>query len=200
MKFCDKLKQLRLDKSITQNDLADAIYISRSMIAKYESGAAYPTKDNIEKIAVYFNVSLSYLVDENETIQLSLESHKTINIVKRIILILGIIICLSFIIVAFIPILNGFKYVYPIPPGQIQPDKEYFTWSIVYATFINNNPIAIITVITCIINIGLYLAWFFLKSIKNNVKNTLFIISNVIFFTNIVLILISIILACSYVL
>ncbi len=200
MKFCDKLKQLRLNKSITQNDLADAIYISRSMIAKYESGAAYPTKDNIEKIALYFNVSLSYLVDEDETVQLSLESHKTINIVKRIILILGIIICLSFIIVAFIPILKGFKYVYPIPPGQIQPDKEYFTWSIVYATFINNNPIAIITVITCIINIGLYLVWLFIKSIKNSVKNMLFIISNITFFINIVLILVSIIFACSYVL
>ena len=35
MTFSEKLKKLRREKGITQNELADAIFISRSMIAKY---------------------------------------------------------------------------------------------------------------------------------------------------------------------
>ncbi len=62
MNFSDKLKKLRTENKITQSELADGIYISRSMIAKYESGLIYPSKEIIEKIAVYFNVRLSDLM------------------------------------------------------------------------------------------------------------------------------------------
>lgn len=58
MTFSEKLKKLRREKGITQNELADAIFISRSMIAKYESGLAYPTRENAEKLASFFDVAL----------------------------------------------------------------------------------------------------------------------------------------------
>ncbi len=42
--FCDKLKMLRKEKGLTQEELAKGVYVSRSLIAKYETGAAYPNK------------------------------------------------------------------------------------------------------------------------------------------------------------
>ena len=41
MKFSDKLKDLRKNKGITQEELANSIFVSRSVIAKYESDNAY---------------------------------------------------------------------------------------------------------------------------------------------------------------
>mgnify|MGYP002553448402 CR=1 FL=1 len=64
MQFSDKLKELRKSKNTTQEELANNIFISRSVIAKYESGFANPTKENLEKIGNYFNVPLSYFIDD----------------------------------------------------------------------------------------------------------------------------------------
>ena len=46
--FADKLKELRKKKGVTQAQLADAIYVSRSLITKFETGASYPNKDTLE--------------------------------------------------------------------------------------------------------------------------------------------------------
>ena len=59
MKFNEKLKELRKEKGLTQEELASKIYVSRTLISKYESGAIIPTKDNIEKLALFFNVDKS---------------------------------------------------------------------------------------------------------------------------------------------
>ena len=61
MNFSDKLKKLRKEKELTQEELASKIYVSRSLIARYENGTVVPTKENIEKLALFFNVKLSYL-------------------------------------------------------------------------------------------------------------------------------------------
>ena len=74
MTFSEKLKKLRREKGITQNELADAIFISRSMIAKYESGLAYPTRENAEKLAIFFDVELSDLFTKDENVQISLDT------------------------------------------------------------------------------------------------------------------------------
>lgn len=196
MNFSEKLKKLRHDKNITQSELADAIYVSRSMIAKYESGLVYPTKEIAEKLAVYFNVKLSYLVDTDENVQISLDTLKSIKLIHKIISIVGIITCFSFMIISLIPLLKGFNYVYPIPTGMNQPLKEYYTWSIIYSCTKNGNPIAIITFITCIIDISLFVLWQFIKQIK--AKYYLFVSATIIFILNIFLIIVSIIFGCAY--
>lgn len=172
MKFCDKLKKLRNEKGITQSELADSIYVSRSMIAKYECGNIYPTKENMEKLAVFFNVKLSYLIDNEESCQLSLESYKLIKSTNNFVFYLSVSICTIFIVFSFIPFLSGFRYVYPIPQGQNQPNKEYYVWSIFYSNFINNNPIVIITLTMCFINVLLYVIWK-TKQFKASIKHPL---------------------------
>ena len=60
--LADKLSNLRKSRGLTQEELALEIFVSRSMIAKYETGKAYPTNEILQKIADYFDVSVDYLL------------------------------------------------------------------------------------------------------------------------------------------
>lgn len=64
MKFEDKLKSLRVERGLSQENLADAIHVSRSAIAKYENGNGRPSKETLKEIAQYFNVDIHELDDE----------------------------------------------------------------------------------------------------------------------------------------
>ena len=56
--LADKLITLRKSRGLTQEELASELFISRSMIAKYETGKAYPTNEILQKIADYFEISI----------------------------------------------------------------------------------------------------------------------------------------------
>lgn len=60
--FGDKLKDLRMDAGLTQEQLAQVIGISSNSISKYESNINEPAYEILIKIAKYFNVSLDYLL------------------------------------------------------------------------------------------------------------------------------------------
>ncbi len=57
----ERLKALRKKKGMTQKELADELLLDTSSISKYESGAAVPSYEALEKIANYFHVSTDYL-------------------------------------------------------------------------------------------------------------------------------------------
>lgn len=196
MNFPDKLRKLRKERNLTQEDLANSIFVSRTMITKYENGTVYPTKENIEKIALFFNVKISDLIDENDSVKLSLESIKISKSFDNIIMTASIIVCSLFVFISFVPLLKGWKYVYPIPSGQDYPNKEYYTWSILYANIKNNNPIAIIAIVLCLINIGVYLFW----KLNNNLEKRYWLVKlgNILFVVNLFLIFITLIFAFSY--
>lgn len=66
--FKDKLKQLRLDKGVTQSDIAKAIGVSPATIGNYEQGTREPRNNAMwQKLADYFGVSVDYLMDKTET-------------------------------------------------------------------------------------------------------------------------------------
>ena len=58
----DRLKKLRKEKKLSQEALADALGLERVSISRYETGIYEPRKEQIEKIAEYFNVSTDYLL------------------------------------------------------------------------------------------------------------------------------------------
>lgn len=60
MEFAKKLKELRKERGLTQEELAQKLFVSRTLISKYESGAIYPTRENAEKIAQF--LMLVYLI------------------------------------------------------------------------------------------------------------------------------------------
>ncbi len=63
MIFSEKLKELRKERKITQEQLASIIGVERSSVGKYETGTQ-PSTDIIKRIADYFDVSVDYLLGE----------------------------------------------------------------------------------------------------------------------------------------
>ena len=62
MNFANKLKELRRARGISQAELADALHVSRSAVAKWENGLGMPGKESLSILADYFAVSEEELV------------------------------------------------------------------------------------------------------------------------------------------
>ncbi|MCH1939637.1 helix-turn-helix domain-containing protein [Holdemania massiliensis] len=60
--FYLKLKILRKEKKITQQQLADRLGITKAMVSAYENGIRLPSYDILIKIAAIFNVSTDFLL------------------------------------------------------------------------------------------------------------------------------------------
>ena len=53
MEFNEKLKELRSSRGLTQEELAEALFVSRTAISKWESGRGYPSIDSIKGISTF---------------------------------------------------------------------------------------------------------------------------------------------------
>lgn len=62
MEFNEKLKELRSSRGLTQEELAEALFVSRTAISKWESGKGYPDITLLEPIADAFSVSVAELL------------------------------------------------------------------------------------------------------------------------------------------
>lgn len=60
--FAKRLKKLRLNKHLTQDELAPELGISRSTLGMYETGKREPDFETLETIADFFNVDMNYLI------------------------------------------------------------------------------------------------------------------------------------------
>ncbi len=64
MSFADNLKAARNKKGLTQEDLAEALSVSRQAVSKWEQGDAYPEAEKMLSIAKKLNISLDWLFTE----------------------------------------------------------------------------------------------------------------------------------------
>ena len=62
MNFGNRLKTLRIKKKLTQQQLADLLGLTKSVISAYENGLRYPAYDVLIKIARIFTVSTDFLL------------------------------------------------------------------------------------------------------------------------------------------
>lgn len=62
MELKDRLKKLRAEANLTQEDFANKIFVSRTLVSKWESGDRYPSKDNLARIAVLFQIPQEELI------------------------------------------------------------------------------------------------------------------------------------------
>ena len=68
MLIADKIKKLRKDNNMTQEDLADKLNVSRQTVSKWETNVGVPDIDNIKAICNLFNISTDELLDYNNEI------------------------------------------------------------------------------------------------------------------------------------
>lgn len=99
MEFNEKLQQLRKQNNLTQEQLAEQLYVSRSAISKWESGKGYPNIESLKCIAKLFSVSIDELLSGEELISLA-ETENRSNLKKIYSFISGIldIIAIAFIV------------------------------------------------------------------------------------------------------
>jgi len=68
MEFGEKLLELRNSKGITQEELAEALFVSRAAISKWESGRGYPSIDSLKEISRFFSVSIDELLSSEKLV------------------------------------------------------------------------------------------------------------------------------------
>ena len=66
MNFSEKLVILRKENGLSQENLAEKLNVSRQAVAKWENGFGFPDISNLISISEIFNVTLDYLVKEND--------------------------------------------------------------------------------------------------------------------------------------
>ena len=77
MEFHEKLQQLRKQRGLTQEELAGALYVSRTAISKWESGRGYPSIDSLKAIAGFFSVTVDELLSGDEVLRIAEEDSNT---------------------------------------------------------------------------------------------------------------------------
>ena len=76
MEFNEKLQELRKSKSLTQEELAEALFVSRTAISKWEQGRGYPGIDSLKEISRFFSVSIDDLICSEEIISAAADEKK----------------------------------------------------------------------------------------------------------------------------
>lgn len=78
MEFHEKLQELRKSKGMTQEELADALYVSRTAISKWESKRGYPSIDSLKEISDYFGISIDDLLSADKVINIAKNEKKSV--------------------------------------------------------------------------------------------------------------------------
>jgi len=76
MEFNEKLQELRKQKGLTQEELAEQLYVSRTAISKWESGRGYPNIESLKAIAKFFSVTVDELLSSGEVLTIAEENQK----------------------------------------------------------------------------------------------------------------------------
>ncbi|ETO38646.1 helix-turn-helix domain-containing protein [Thermoanaerobacterium aotearoense] len=66
MNFANRLKSLREEKKLSQEELSQLINISRSTLSMYEINRRQPDPETLQKIADFFDVSVDYLLGRTD--------------------------------------------------------------------------------------------------------------------------------------
>lgn len=87
MNFGSKVKELRLEKGLTQQQLANLLGVAVSAISSYESGSRYPSYEVLISIARIFHVSTDYLLglDKLNTVDVSGLEDKEVAVILQMI-------------------------------------------------------------------------------------------------------------------
>ena len=112
MEFNEKLQELRKSRGLTQEELAEILYVSRTAISKWESGRGYPSIDSLKAISAFFSVTIDDLLSSEKVLCIA-ERENQSNLKNICDLLFGIIDLMSILLIV-LPLypktVNGYIY------------------------------------------------------------------------------------------
>ena len=119
MEIGSKLKKARLEKKLTQENVANILNVSRSTISSWEVGRSYPDLDNLVSISNLYDVSLDNLLREDSKMvkKLSLDTKQK----KRFKIIIALLLIFIVIAVGYMfMLLNSYNTGVEVPLNEIE--------------------------------------------------------------------------------
>lgn len=105
MEFSEKLKGLRKGRGLTQEELAEELFVSRTAVSKWESGRGYPGIDSLREISRYFGVTVDELICPDEIITAAQNEKR--ELIGRYTSLICAALDISAVLLLFIPIFGG---------------------------------------------------------------------------------------------
>lgn len=76
MELNEKLQQLRKSKGLTQEELAECLFVSRTAISKWESGRGYPNIESLKEISKFFSITIDDLLSSEKALYIAEKENK----------------------------------------------------------------------------------------------------------------------------
>lgn len=77
MEFHEKLQELRKSRNLTQEELAEELYVSRTAISKWESGRGYPSIDSLKTISGFFSILIDELLSADALVSIAEKENRS---------------------------------------------------------------------------------------------------------------------------
>ena len=71
MELCKKIRKIRTDNKLTQEQFAEKMLVSRTAVSKWENGTCYPSIDSLKYMSKIFNISLDKLLSSEEILEIA---------------------------------------------------------------------------------------------------------------------------------
>lgn len=118
MQFNEKLKELRTKKGVSQSELADGIYVSRSAVAKWENGLGLPSNESLRLLAEYFEVSADELYADSSTEKAIVNKNQIISRSRKLLIIISTACAVAVTAIIVLAIVLGYQMNKPAPRGE----------------------------------------------------------------------------------
>ena len=117
MEFNEKLQNLRKSRGLTQEELAEILFVSRTAVSKWEQGRGYPSIDSLKEIARFFNVSIDSLLSGEKLLSLAEKENKADirNICDLLFAFADLLTLLLFVLPLYPDTADGFVYSVNLP-------------------------------------------------------------------------------------
>lgn len=76
MEFGDKLQKLRTEHNMTQEQMAEQLFVSRTAVSKWETGKGMPNLESLQAIAKLFHITLDELLSTEEVCAIAKEENQ----------------------------------------------------------------------------------------------------------------------------
>ena len=112
MEFNEKLQELRKNKGLTQEELAEKLYVSRTAVSKWESGRGYPNIESLKEISLFFSVSIDELLSTEKLLFIAEKENKSNikNICEKLFSVVDLLSVLLIILPLYPNTVDGFIY------------------------------------------------------------------------------------------